>query len=66
MDEHEKDTEHLKNAESAYLELAKNYGFETIDCLHEMSDPINSSDVKTVDEIHEEVYNVVKRKLNLR
>lgn len=66
LDEHEKDTEHLKNAEKAYLELATNYGFETIDCLHEKSVPIKLSDVKTIDEIHEEVYNVVKRKLNLR
>lgn len=66
LDEHERDENHLRNAENAYLELASQYNFETIDCLHQMSDPIKLSDVKTPEEIHEEVYDCVARKLKLR
>lgn len=66
LDEHERSEKHLKNAEAAYLELASRYNFETIDCLHQMSDPIKLSDVKTPEEIHEEVYKRIERKLNLR
>ena len=63
LDEHEKDENHLRNAELAYLELASKYNFETIECLKKHSDPIELSDVKTIDEIHEEVYKRVIRKL---
>lgn len=63
LDEHERDEEHLRNAEKAYMELVNCYDFETIDCLHQMSDPIKLSDVKTPEEIHEEVYKRVIKKL---
>lgn len=66
LDEHERDENHLRNAENAYLELARRFEFETINCLSRMSDPISLSDVKTPDEIHEEVYGYVSKKLNLR
>lgn len=66
LDEHERDENHLRNAEKSYLELESRFGFEVIDCLRGMSDPIKLSDVKTPEEIHEEVYDVVSKKLGLR
>lgn len=66
LDEHEKNEEHLKNAESAYMELVELYNFETIDCLKKKSNPIHLSDIKSIEEIHEEVYNRVTRSLRLR
>jgi dTMP kinase len=36
-DGHEKDPEHLKNAEETYLQLAKHYGWYTINCIREES-----------------------------
>lgn len=66
LDEHERSEEHLRNAEESYMQLINYYDFNTIDCLHQMSDPIKLSDVKTPDEIHEEVYNEVVKALKLR
>ena len=49
-DAHEKDPEHLKCAESAYIELAKKYNFKTIECVEE-------DKIKTIEQIHEELMN---------
>lgn len=47
-DGHEKDANHLKSAESAYLELAKKYQFKTIEC-------VADNKIKTIEEIHQEL-----------
>ena len=52
-DEHEKDENHLKMAEDSYLELAKRYNFEVIECAHE-------NKPKTIEEIHKKVYEKIK------
>ncbi len=48
-DGHEKDENHLKMAEDAYLELSERYGFISIECA-------NDNKPKQIEEIHEEVY----------
>ena len=53
LDEHEKDEEHLKQAELAYLELKDKYNFITIDC-------VENNKIKTIEEMHNEILNVIK------
>lgn len=55
LDEHEKDIEHLKNAEESYIELSQKYGFKCIECI--------DADIKPIDEIHKEVYAYVEKEL---
>lgn len=66
LDEHEKNPEHLFHAERAYLELAKRYEFSTIECIRETQEIPVISDIKSKEEISEEVYDIVKRNLTLR
>lgn len=53
-DGHEKDENHLKMAEKSYLELAKKYNFEIIEC------SVNGKP-KQIEEINEQVYQKVKK-----
>lgn len=55
-DEHESNIEHLNKALRAYLELAELYDFKTITCG-------KSGCIKTIEEIHEEVYEIVKNNI---
>lgn len=48
MDEHEKDENHLKSAEAAYIELAKKYNFKTIEC-------VKNNEIRTIEDIHQEI-----------
>lgn len=65
LDEHERNFKHLRDAETAYLEIASLYDFTTIDCIGSRSNPIAKSDIKTKDEISKEVFDTVVRKLTL-
>lgn len=58
-DGHEKDKNHLKQAETAYIELAKKYNFVTIEC----SENGKPKDIEAINEI---VYNSVKPYMNKR
>ena len=58
-DEHEKDKQHLKNAERAYLELADKYNFVTVECF-------KKENPKAIEEINDIVYKIVKPILNKR
>lgn len=51
-DGHEKDTNHLKQAEKAYIELAKKYNMQTVECTKE-------GEIRTIEDISEEVYKYV-------
>lgn len=51
-DETEKDTHYLKRGEEAYLELAKMYNYDKVMC-------VDNSRIKTIEEIHEEVYKLI-------
>ena len=53
LDEHEKSPEHLKNAETAYIELSELYNWKTIEC-------VDSGRIKTIEEISKEVLAIVK------
>lgn len=56
LDEHEKSTENIINAENAYIEMAKIYNFDTIEC-------IKDNQLRSIEEINTEVYNLVIKKL---
>lgn len=55
-DQHEASKEHLINAENSYLEIAKKYDFKTIEC-------VNENGIRSIDEINDEIYNFVKKKV---
>ena len=52
LDEHEKNPEHLKNAERAYVELSQLYNWDTVEC-------IKDNKLRSIEDIHEEIYNIV-------
>lgn len=66
LDENERDVNHLLHAEKAYIEVAKMFDFETIECVRNRSNDVVFEDIKTPEEISCEVYDAVKRKLTLR
>lgn len=53
LDEAEKDAEHLKGSEIAYLELAERNHYHTISC-------VKDGNLKTIEEIHEEVIRIIE------
>jgi len=53
----EKDVEHLKNAEATYSMMAEKYNYNIIHC-------VKNDKIRTIEEIHEDVYNKVKEKLS--
>lgn len=54
-DEAESNDEYLKRGEKAYLELAKLYNYEIIDC-------VRNKEIKTIEEISDEVHSLVMKK----
>jgi len=58
-DGHERDLEHLKNAEKAYLQLSHIYNWEKIECSPEGT----FESLRTPDDIHGEVYSKVLEKI---
>ena len=63
-DQNEANSEHLKHAEKAYIEIANGYNFKTIECSTNMSESIVREDIKTKEDINFEVYNYVKQELD--
>lgn len=55
LDNNEKSTQHLKNAEEAYIELSELYNWDRIEC-------VENGTLKSVEEIHQEI--LQKLKLN--
>ena len=56
-DGHEKDEEHLKSAEAAYIELAKKYNFKTIEC-------VDGEQIKSIEQIHLELMDYLLKECN--
>lgn len=54
-DENEKDVHHLEIAEKTFIELADKYHFKTIECAQ--------GTLRTIEDIHEEIYQYIKEKL---
>ena len=55
-DQNEASEKHLRQAELAYKEIAKEYNFESIKCG-------GPRKIKTIDEIHQDVVKVIKKHL---
>ena len=53
LDEHEKDANHLKQAEVTYIELAELYNWNRVEC-------IKDGEVRTIEDIGNELYDLVK------
>lgn len=66
-DENERDINHLINAENAFIEVASKFNFDVVNCVYEnhSETPIRE-DIKTPNEIHEEVFDIAVRKLTLK
>lgn len=56
-DGHETSESHLRNAEKSYLEMAELYHFSIIDC-------VKDNKIRTIDDIHEELYDIIKKGIN--
>lgn len=56
-DLHEADSEHLKKAEEAYIEVAKMYNWKVVDCTR-------NGEILSIPEIHELVWKEVKKVLD--
>jgi dTMP kinase len=61
LDENEKNVEYLENCEKAYLELADKYDFEKIECVENRIEDVSFENIKTPNEISEEIYKKVKQ-----
>ena len=55
-DQHEASKDHLMHAEEAYKEIAGMYHFDIVNC-------VENNHVRSIEEIHEEVYQLVIKKL---
>lgn len=53
LDEHEKSINHLKMAETSYLELKDKYNFKYVSC-------IKNNKIRSIDDINEEIYNLIR------
>lgn len=56
-DIHESDPEYLTQSYKAACELAKEYGWEEINCVDK------DGNIRTIEDIHEEIFNIVKDEL---
>ena len=52
LDEHERSTENLINAENAYLEMVELFDFTKIEC-------VRDSKIRSIEDISQEIYNIV-------
>jgi len=58
-DQHEASPLHIRNAEHAYLELAKIHDYKRIDCVDK------KGKMRNIEDIHEDVYDIVCKELNI-
>ncbi len=56
LDEAERNEEHLKSSEMAYLEVAKRHDYKIINC-------VKDGKIRTIEDINDELYNYVKSEL---
>lgn len=62
LDENEKDQKHLHNAERAFLEVAKKENFITIECIKASEEQATRENIRSIDDISEEIYQRVRSK----
>jgi dTMP kinase len=58
-DQHEASPLHIRNAEHAYLELAEIHNYKKIDCVDK------KGKMRNIEDIHEDVYNIVAKELDI-
>lgn len=56
LDEVERNEEHLKSSEIAYLEIAQRHNYKIINC-------VENGNIRTIEDINNELYNYVKSQL---
>lgn len=56
VDIHERDEQYLARCYNNYCEIAEKYGWQKVSC-------VESDRLRTIDEIHEEIYNIVSKKI---
>lgn len=56
-DQHEANPLHIRNAEHAYLELASLHNYKKVNCVEK------GGKLRDIEDVHEEIYNIVKKKL---
>ena len=60
LDQHEADDHHLISAERAYIEIAEKYDFKTIEAVRDKTKPITRDNIKSIEEISEEIKNYME------
>ena len=60
-DQNEADSNHLINAEKAFVEVSKLYDFKTIECVS--SYPITKDSIRTIDDVSNEIFEYVIKEL---
>ena len=53
LDEHEKNPEHLKNAEASYIELSELYNWSRIEC-------VKDDEIRSIEDINDEIFKIIK------
>ena len=66
LDQHEADEHHLRNAEKAYIEVAEEWGFKTIESIRDTKSPITRENIKTIEEISREITDYVDEKITIQ
>ena len=61
LDENEKNSEYLLRSENAFLEMAEKYNFDIIECVKNTVEDVSLENIKTREEINEEIYEKVKK-----
>lgn len=62
-DQNESNEEHLIHAERAYIEIANKFNFKTIECISDSTKAITRSNIRTIDDISNEIVNYVFNEL---
>lgn len=66
LDQNEASEKHLKDAERSYIEVANKYDFKFIETIRDYNKEIEKNNIKTIDEIEEEILTYINEKINER
>lgn len=66
LDQNEADDNHLINAEKAYIEVADKYDFKTIEAIRDTNSPITRENIKTIEEISEEINTYIDEQFTIQ
>ena len=63
LDQNEESDKHLKDSIRAYIEIAEKYDFKVIEAIRNNNDKITRENIKSIDEISEEIRNIINNLL---